>query len=231
MKQFSKGLLLLLSIILPVSAAWSGSEKQAKISPISDSWDFGFVPMDYRLIHFFRIKNEGDSDLRISKLIANCDCTTAEAIDTLVPPDSSTEIKITFYTKDYYGQNTRNVTVHTNDPETPTVDLKYSSNIGIIPKLYKVEPRSLFFLRGHESKEIRLLNFSEDNIPYELFLESDSIFAVDRTEGKVNSGEAAILNITPLENLPRGTHYSSFIVSYGVEPEIRISVPVKIVRY
>lgn len=232
MKQsFKAPCFLLLMILLISTVGWCGSENQAKVSPVTDTWDFGFVPMDYKLIHYYEIRNQGNSDLHIKKLVPNCDCTTVQAMDTLVPPDSSTGIKIVFYTRDYYGQNTRTVTVHCNDPENPTIEFGYSSNIGIIPKLYKVEPRSLFFLPGHKAKEMRLLNFSEDDIPFELLLEPDSIFSVNKTRGTVSSRKPFILNITPLESLPRGTHYSSFVVSYGLEPEVRISVPIKIVRY
>lgn len=232
MKCFFKGLLfLIISTLVTATGSWAGSTKHASIFVESKSWDFGFVPIDYKVIHIYTIKNVGQSDLRISKLVPNCDCTMAIASDTLLPPDSSTQIKIIFHTRDYYGQTNRNVTVHSNDPEKPTITLEYLSNIGLFPKLYQVAPRSLFFLPGHEIKEIGLINKSEEDINYSLEMEPDSIFSIDRSKGKLKSGNRVILNVTPKENLPRGTYHSNFIVTYDSEPKARITVPVKIVRY
>jgi hypothetical protein len=225
--------IIFLLLTIPITqSVWSGVSGQGKISVENSSWDFGFIPIDYKFIHIYKIKNLGDGNLHIKKLIPNCDCTIAIPSDTLIRPDSTIEIKIIFDTKNYYGQNNRVVTVHSDDPENPTIKLEYSSNIGLFPKQYKVAPISLFFLPGHKLKTAKLINFSDDDLEFSVETEPDSYFSVEKLSGEVKAKKEVSLSITPNENLPKGTYYSSFRVKFNIEPKaINITVPVKIVRY
>jgi len=222
---------ILFLLFLGFDETLSEGTKQASITAITSAWDFGYVPMDYKLIHFYKIRNDGDAELQITKLVPNCDCTSAHVGRKSLPPDSVTEVKIIFETKDYYGPNTRNITVHTNDPARPTIALQYSSNIGLFPKLYRTEPNSLFFLPGHKSKEVRLINDSDSDIQFSLDLEQDSLFVVNKSQGIIAPGSLIILTVMPRENMPKGTHYSNFTVAFKGKQEVRLTVPVKIVRY
>ena len=231
-KVITYSILLLLLPVLMVQPARGRSGKQGKISVENSTWDFGYVPIDYKLIHIYKIKNEGDGDLHITKMIPNCDCTIAISSDTLIMPDSTIDIKIVFDTKNYYGQNNRVVTVHSDDPENPTINLEYSSNIGLFPKFYKIEPRSLFFLEGHKSKTLKLSNLSDENLEFMLETEPDSFFSLDKVSGELGSKKDMMIQVIPDEQLKRGTFHSSFRVKFDVEPKpVFVTVPVKIVRY
>ena len=165
-------------------------------------------------------------------MIPNCDCTIAISSDTLIMPDSTIEIKIVFDTKNYYGQNNRMVTVHSDDPENPTFNLEFSSNIGLFPKLYRIEPRSLFFLNGHKIKTLKLSNLSDDDLEFMLETEPDSFFSLDKVSGKLESKKDIMIEVVPNDELKRGTFHSSFRVKFDVEPKpIFVTVPIKIVRY
>jgi len=218
MRSLFKIFLMFLPFVLLVSPAiFAAGNQPARIKVIDSFYDFGHVPMDYKLVHHFRIKNEGASDLNIDKAISNCDCTTAIILNKTVPPDSIGEIKVVFDTREYYGSNTRNVTVYSNDIKNPTVVLKYSSDIGVIPREFRAEPQSLFFLPGHKSKDVKLFNSTDGDIEYDIEMEIDSIFSIGKTNGKIKKGEPAIIKITPRDDLPRGTHHSNFTVSYKSE--------------
>ncbi len=224
--------ILLFLSVLAVAPTWAGSSKHGKILVENRTWDFGFVPMDYKLIHIYKIKNIGNGDLHIEKMVPNCDCTMVTCTDTLVRPDSTVDVKIIFDTKNYYGQNNREITVHSDDPETPTIELEYASNIGIFPNLYQIEPHSLFFIKGSGSETIKLSNLSNDNLDYNVELEPDSFFKVDKTSGSLDSKKDVTIVVTPNDKLNQGTFHSSFRVKFGTEPEpVVITVPVKIVRY
>jgi len=219
--------------ILFASAAtgWSAGSKNPRITILNDSYDFGFVPIDYRLVHAYKIRNDGDGELKIGKLIPNCDCTSALAKDTLVLPDSTTEVVVYFDTKNYYGPNTRHVTVHSNDPDNPEVVLNYASSIGMLPKSYRVDPQSLFFLPGHKAKNINLINISDKKIGFRLEVEPGAFFSLSEEEGNIGSRDSTQIEIVPIKDIPRGTHYGNFTVVYNDKAESRITVPVKIVRY
>ena len=224
-------ILLLLSILI-IPPAWSGSGKHGKISVENRTWDFGFVPLDYKLIHIYKVKNEGEGDLHIQKIVPNCDCTNVICSDTLIPPGSTVEIKIIFDTKNYYGQNNREIVVHTDDPDNPTINLEYSSNIGLFPNLFRVEPHSLFFIKGRKAQTVKLSNISDDDLEFSLDLEPDSFFSINKAGGTLNSKKDVTIEITPSENLDKGTFHSSFRVRFDTKPEpVYITVPVKIVRY
>lgn len=233
-KLLTNSILPILLVFLFIQSGWAGAGtgKVSKISVESSTWDFGYVPLDYKLIHIYKVKNEGNADLHITKMIPNCDCTIAISSDTLIMPDSTINIKIVFDTKNYYGQNNRMVAVHSDDPENPIINLEYASNIGIFPKFFQVEPRSLFFLKGHKSKIFKLLNLSDENMEFTLEIEPDSYFSIDKVSGKLGSKKDVEIEVVPSDKLKRGTFHSSFRVKFHAEPKpIFVTVPIKIVRY
>jgi len=182
-------------------------------------------------VHYYEVQNSGDENLYITDIGTSCDCTHARAIDTLIPPGGTSKIKVNFSTKNYYGKNTRTVAISSNDPDTPTFNLEFLSLIGALPKNVEAVPNALFFLPPHKEKEIKLLNKSGSPIETIIALEPDSIFSIDKKEARVEPGQFAVLKVVPRDNLKPGTYQSSFTVDFMANPPIRITVPVKIVRY
>lgn len=221
---------LLLTMMAAVSLHASGAAK-ARLEVIDGYYDFGYVPLDFKLIHYFTVKNAGNSNLNLEKAVSNCDCTSAIIMNKVLPPDSVGRIKVIFDTREYYGKNIRTITVTSNDDENPAAELKYSSDINIIPKEFRAEPQSLFFLPGHQAKEVRLYNLSNTPLDFNIEMEMDTIFNIDAYRGTIGNGESKIITVSPRNDLPRGTHHSNFTVSYNTNPETRVTVPVKIVRY
>ena len=227
MKRLHKVLLsaVLLALLTTLSIYAAGNKAQIQV--LGDFYDFGYVPMDYRLIHHFRVKNVGNSDLNIEKAVSNCDCTSVVIMKKILAPDSVGEIKVIFDTREYYGKNTRDITLHTNADKNPAVVMRYSSDIGVIPREFRTEPTSLFFLPGHQAKDLKLYNLTGESLEYSIEMEIDSIYSINSPKGIIKKGEAALIEVTPGKDLPRGTHYSNFTVSYNTEPETRLTIPVK----
>lgn len=232
MRILLKGIILFVFMLLMMlNSLWAAEAARAKIEVIDEYYDFGYVPLDFKLVHYFRVKNTGNANLNIESAISNCDCTTAIILNKVLQPDSIGRIKVIFDTREYYGRNVRNVTVHSNDAENQAVELKYSSDINIIPKEFRTEPQSLFFLPGHQGKDVKLFNLSGVPLEYSIEMEIDTIFNIDSYGGTIGKDETKVIKIIPKDNLPRGTHNSNFTISYKTEPETRVTVPVKIVRY
>jgi len=194
-------------------------------------WDFGNVPFDYNLVHIYQVKNVGHGDLIISRVASNCDCTTARVADTLIPPGGSTRLRIDFRTTDYYGINTREVSIHSNDPREPVYVLEYSSDIGTIPKIFRAEPHALFFLPPEKSKKIELINDSDVEIEFKLLPEIDSVFTIDKLTGSIEPKSRIDILVTPKTDLNPGTYFSSFRIDFKANINIITTIPVKIVRY
>lgn len=77
----------------------------------------------------FTFKNEGQTDLIIRKIKANCGCTTAKASSTLIKAGQSGVIDVTFDSKGQSGKQSKTISVITNDPRNSKVTLRVIGNV------------------------------------------------------------------------------------------------------
>jgi hypothetical protein len=221
--------MILISVFLTAVPLFAESGGRVQVE--NNFWDFGSVPADFKLIHFFKIANVGADNLRLRKIISNCDCTSAHVLDTLILPGENTSLKITYNTRDFYGKNVKNVVVETSDSLSPIIEFEYSANIEYFHKLHTIEPKYLTFLKDQERREIALVNRSDMPVDFIIEQEPDELFTLDKNSGTIPPNENNPVVINVKNGLPKGTYYSNFAVTYSTEPPLRLSVPVKIVRY
>jgi uncharacterized cupredoxin-like copper-binding protein len=100
-----------------------------KVSFQKETHDFGTITEGESVKTEFVIKNEGKSDLQILKTKATCGCTATEPEKKNLKPGESTNINVTFNSSGKEGNQTKQITVVTNDPERPTVKLTIKANI------------------------------------------------------------------------------------------------------
>ncbi len=67
----------------------------------------------------FVLTNTGKTELVIRKTKASCGCTATEPEKSNLAPGESTNINVTFNSKDRSGTQTKTITVFTNDPTSP----------------------------------------------------------------------------------------------------------------
>jgi hypothetical protein len=107
--------------------AWSGvalAEPAApKISVDPAVHDFGTVPEGGDVRHRFKVKNLGGAPLEIKSVSATCGCTAAAPTEKLIGPGRSAEIEVKFDTRNRPGRNEKTITVASNDPKTPILNL------------------------------------------------------------------------------------------------------------
>ncbi len=70
----------------------------------------------------FELRNLGTAPLEISEVRPACGCTVAE-FDKVIPPGGISRIRAVVDTSNLSGGSARNITVFSNDPENPRVDL------------------------------------------------------------------------------------------------------------
>lgn len=92
-------------------------------------YDFGSKNEGEPVEFEFVVKNSGKSDLIIRKVKASCGCTTAEPTKKVLKPEESSTIKAMFRTNGYSGQQSKSITVITNDPKKSTSVLRISGNV------------------------------------------------------------------------------------------------------
>ncbi len=91
--------------------------------------NFGTVTEGEPAVFEFVISNKGKSDLIIRKVKASCGCTTVEPSKKVLKPGESSTLKASFRTNGYSGQQSKSITVITNDPKRATSILRLSGTI------------------------------------------------------------------------------------------------------
>ncbi|MCK5057771.1 MAG: DUF1573 domain-containing protein [Candidatus Aminicenantes bacterium] len=121
-----KKILIAIFIIVPVSfSLFSKAAIQFKATSVN----FGQVEEgDYANVKF-EFENTGDSLLILKRVLSSCGCTTVGVKKKEFKPGEKGVIPVKFDPKGYYGHITKVVTVHTNDPDNPTIRLMLSGNI------------------------------------------------------------------------------------------------------
>jgi hypothetical protein len=108
------------------------------------TYDFGVLPQQYTGHHIWTLKNTGPGPLELRGVTSTCSCTSAALLtedkqgkEVIVKPGASYPLEVTFQTKEWHNFN-QHVTVATNDPNHPTVNL---SIIGVAkPPVTSVPP-------------------------------------------------------------------------------------------
>jgi hypothetical protein len=103
------------------------------------------------------ITNEGQGDLVLRKGTSTCSCTIAnlkEGESAVLKPKESTEIRLSWKTKEFNGKFSQSSSILTNDPEHPQLDFKVEGT---------VQPAILLFPPTSTVNYLTIANTEEDN--------------------------------------------------------------------
>lgn len=103
--------------------------------------------------HEFVFRNTGDENLKIERVRSTCGCTAALLSRDEIAPGEEGSVKTDFNTRRYTGKQSKQVTVHSNDPANPAVQLRIECLVLTVAGL---KPSALFFnnvLRGETPAE------------------------------------------------------------------------------
>ncbi len=117
-------LLLAAAPMLPAFAA-DGQPVAVIAEPIFDA---GEVPVGEQVDVTFEIGNDGDAPLRITQVRPACGCTVVE-YDEVIEPGETGKIQASLDTTSIVGPNTKAITVITDDPVTPRIQLTIQSDV------------------------------------------------------------------------------------------------------
>ncbi len=110
-----KRIIFILTAILLSVAAVSAQKKQAVISAQETSFDFGSIKeADGKVSHTFKIDNNGDGPLVITRVIASCGCTTPEWTREPIAPGKSGDVKITYNPANRPGAFIKTISIYSN---------------------------------------------------------------------------------------------------------------------
>lgn len=103
-------------------------------------YDFGKLVAPGKVSGVFKFKNVGTGLLELAPPEVSCGCTDAKAIPEKLAPGQSGEITYSINLDQMMGLVQKHITVHSNDPKTPDLDLTIQLNY--IP-LYELDPSVL----------------------------------------------------------------------------------------
>jgi hypothetical protein len=103
--------------------------KAPKVEFVSKVFDFGTIKEGENKSSQFVFKNTGKSELIIRKVKASCGCTAVAPDDKVIAPGKESKIDVTFRSAGKKGKQNKSITVITNDPTNPEINLKVTGDI------------------------------------------------------------------------------------------------------
>ena len=122
-------LLLALGLAALTPLAGADGPAGARLAVEPSAFDFGRVRPEKTLQKELRLRNFGDAELVIRKVSTTCGCTVAGAYLKRVAPGASTTLRISFTTPAAAGRTEQTVSIETNDPERPKVEVKVAATV------------------------------------------------------------------------------------------------------
>jgi len=107
--------------------------------------DLGDIVRGDQATHDFIIRNEGTAPLEITEVRPSCGCTVAE-FDHTIPPGGTGTIHAKLDTSGIRGGASKMITVYTNDPETPELQLTMMVKV---TSYLLFNPGFARFIQGH----------------------------------------------------------------------------------
>jgi hypothetical protein len=107
-------------------------------------YDFGVADQGAKVTHTYRFRNTGGLDLNVDNVRTSCGCAAAATSARMLPPGGEGAIEVVFDTANSFGDQSKTVTVYSNDPAQPVSTLTLS---GRIDTTVAVDPPRLYV--GH----------------------------------------------------------------------------------
>ena len=115
--------------ILILGLSLFAQETQPKLEFTSSEFNFDTIEKGAKVHHVFEFKNTGNAELEIKDVKPTCGCTTAKPEKLNYSPGEAGKIEITFDSTRFSGDITKTIVVVSNDPDTPSMQLKLTGKI------------------------------------------------------------------------------------------------------
>jgi hypothetical protein len=190
----------------------------------SSNFDFGDIYRGQKVKHIFTIKNSGNDTLVIKNVSASCGCTAAMASTSVVPPQSTSKLDVTFNSEGYGGPAHKTVTVISNDPVNPSRQVYIAANVLLV---LEPDPSYLFVqsavVDSISSSLIKLTNATHNPVKVlsaEANLEG---LQVDVTKKTLRPKETTELRVS-FKPTKAGPAYGEIVVKTDFHPQPTVSV-------
>lgn len=141
----------------PVLAA-EGGPSAVVADPVFDA---GTLPVGQPIEAEFVIQNQGDAPLEITQVHPACGCTVA-SYDETIEPGASGMVRALVDTTSEVGPNAKAISVFTNDPQNPRIQLSIESNVKPFLTLEPGYARFTSFVHDDRDQSIPQILWTDD---------------------------------------------------------------------
>lgn len=112
-----------------------------RLDILNPVFDFDTIPQGKQLEHKYILRNIGDEELEIQRIVPACGCTVPELDESLIQPGAETVLTVQLDTRGMYGRKEKTVRLYTNDPQLPTALLTLRGEIEpeVLVEPYRVD--------------------------------------------------------------------------------------------
>jgi hypothetical protein len=190
-------------------------------------YDFGVAGPGDRISHIFKFTNIGSEPLQITRVSTSCGCTAALLSQKEILPGSSGEIRATFETKRFEGEQETTITVHSNDPDDPKIELTI---IGTIKRDVAVVPQGINFgdvkKGGTVTSSVRLLQLSQNELVLHRIEVNEKYLNATTSRFREENSRGIHIDITLKPEAPVGAFNEVITLHTNLKRRPRIDVPV-----
>ena len=196
---------------------------------LEPEYNFGKINSNKLVEHDFILRNAGTSILKIENIQTTCGCTTAEMVKDEIALNEEVPIHVMFDTKGRQGPQTQSVTIASNDPANPTLELRI---VGEAIASIHIEPTAVQFGRIEDDnpREAKVvIQSNKEEITFQIeSVESDGLEFIQHEIEEVEPGKKYELHFKTIGNLPVGNHNGRFIIRTDSAERSVIWLPVSL---
>lgn len=200
-----------------------GEEVRSRLEIPEPLFDFGTVMQGDVVKHDFTIRNKGNADLLISRVVASCGCTAGNVEPNVIPAGGEGIVKVEFNTSGFSGEKLKTVRIYSNDLDeaVSVVSLKGNIETGVT-----ISPNTLnfgkVFLGSDKMPELDVKVSTREGISISEVKTFSKLLVVN-TE-KTSDGVVAKVSIAP--DVPIGEFRDRILVGLEGASNSSLAVPV-----
>jgi len=189
--------------------------------------NFGTVPQGKLVEHAFIIRNDGNTDLEINRVVAACGCTATVLDDRSVKPGGETRINVGFDTSGFTGEKLKTVRLYTNDGDQGAAILSVR---GVVEPELSVLPARIVFgnitaseLEEGVSRELRVQIKEGSSVRVSSFNTHSPYISVEELDS--DNGDKRY-NVSLSADIPMGELRERIVLSIQGGDRSSVNVPV-----
>lgn len=202
-----------------------------KIEVTQETKDVGTIAKGQVIKTDFVVKNVGGADLIISDARPSCGCTVS-SFDKIIKPGQEGKIHSEVDTKSFAGPISKSVTVVSNDPERPQLNVFIKAlvkpYVDVLPQAYV---RFSMVKGDAANQDVILLSEEKGFKPVvkevsQPYVKAEIAPAGDKDKVPGRTGEQYKMRINVSEQAPDGLLNAPIVISTGVAQQPTIEIPV-----